>query len=114
MSTTTHPTTLREQEASARKRAANRHRNADELWALFSRTHDPMWQAQIQTEAHREDRAAEQVTEAANHYADQAATAEAELDAEADLNPPPLLDRANPTPHPDSLPDFRNNYDSRP
>jgi len=63
-------------EAEVRKRAANRHRNADELWHLFSRTHDPVQAARIATEAGNEDRAAAQLTEAANYHADQAASKE--------------------------------------
>lgn len=97
MSTLTHH---QHQDAAAnlRARAANRHRNADELWHLFSRTHDPLWKNQITTEAQREDRASEHLHEAANYHDDQAATIEAEADERARANPPPFLQPRNFTP----------------
>ena len=81
-----------EQAQEIRRRAQNRHRNAEELWHLFSHTADPRWQAQIVDEARHEDRAAEHLENAAQHHDDEAAAQEIleqEADARADLNPPP-------------------------
>lgn len=87
-------------EAETRKRAQNRRRNADELWHLFSHTHHPHHAAQIADEATREDRAADQLTEAANYHADEAATkaAQAEEDEATQATHTATLDRANPAP----------------